>query len=265
MIRRERILTIAIVFIAIAVFALVLHDFFGFWQTEQPQQLDATTTSKVADLREHLPEPKAHISPHQDIVEALETQAGMPLSRIARLIIEDENVRYTPYLDAERKVTIGIGRSLQTNGLSTLELTSILADVNLRDVINIARIKGGRIYFDSLTSAKQVFTTPLTSDDIHLLLTDDLKNVSVEAKGVFGKAWTEIDSARQESILDVLYNLGLPHFQEFKKFIDAVKQQNWKTASAELLRSEAAHENPSRYFRNSQVIRTGDPSHFNLK
>ena len=36
------------------------------------------------------------------------------------------------------------------------------------------------------------------------------------------------------------------------------------TAAAELLKSEAADENPERYFRNYRVVRTGNAKYFEL-
>lgn len=97
---------------------------------------------------------------------------------------------------------------------------------------------------------------------MHLLLADDLKLVKKDAEQVFGSDWQKIDAIRREAILDMVYNLGLPHFKSFVNFIDAVRKQNWKRAASELLLSEAARKNYSRYNRISLVIDTGEEKYF---
>lgn len=213
------------------------------------------------------PAPEAEpvaVSPHKVHVEEIEESTGTPLSRIAQLIIRDEGVRAEPYLDSEGVVTIGIGRSLQTNGISVRELHAIVKDIDYYLLLTDTDVHKGRIKISRLSVAKRIFTQPLSAHDIELLLVDDLKQVKREAVSVFGTHWEQIDQVRQEAILDVLFNLGLPHFRAFKEFIKNVKIGNWKVAANELLRSEAAHQSPSRYFRNSEVIRTGDSKRFEL-
>jgi len=204
-------------------------------------------------------------NPHIKHINMLENRSGMPLSRIAKLIIAEEGVQPEPYLDSEGIVTIGIGRSLQTNGVTTAELRAIVPNLDYDLLIESATIQQGRIKISSIESAKQIFTKPLTEHDMHLLLADDLKSVLTDAVRVFGSDWHKIDTVRQEAILDIIYNLGLPHFKGFVKFIDAVKKQDWKKAASELLLSEAARKNYSRYNHVSLVIDTGDEKYFNLK
>lgn len=193
-----------------------------------------------------------------------EQQSGRSaFSRISGIIISEEGVSFEPY---EKKgiVHIGVGRSLQTNGISISELFAIVSEPDLRYVMERATISRGRIKIDSLEVAHRVFPHPLTEHDLELLLTDDLKNVKSEAVRVFGDHWHQIDTVRQEAIIDILFNLGLPHFLGFVNFIDAVKIQDWKTAASELLLSEAARQNYSRYNHVALVIDTGDEKYFNL-
>lgn len=207
------------------------------------------------------------ISPHIEVKKNIESNAGTRLSTIAKLIIleqDREGKRYEPYLDGSNIVTIGIGRSLQTNGISTNELYAIVKNPNPEYLFNNTHVRNGRFYISSLSVAKQIFTQPLTEHDVQLLLMDDLKNVTKEAKSVFGAQWEQISEPRREAIIDTLFNLGLPHFKQFHEFINAVKSQDWEKASLELIRSEAASKNYARYSRNSAVIHTGNASYFNI-
>lgn len=204
-------------------------------------------------------------NPHASSVQQIETVAGMPLSRIARLIIREEGNKQRPYLDTTGAPTIGIGRNLKGNGLSVAELKAIQGEIDYELVLKETTVENGRVQIATLALAKKIFVKPLTEDDVHLLLVDDLKNVQDSVVSIFGKQlWGEIKDARKEALLDVMYNLGEPHFRKFEKLISAVKRKDWKTAASELLLSDAARKNIIRYHRNATVLRTGDEKYFDL-
>ena len=145
-------------------------------------------------------------------------------------------------------------------------MRAIAGEVDTDLLLREAHVQNGRVRIHSISLANRVFVKPLTRADVELLLTDDLKNTRHDAVSVFGeKLWGEISEARQMAIIDVLFNLGLKRFRTFHKFIGAVKAKDWKTASMELLLSDAARQNILRYHRASVVIDTNDRSHFQLK
>ena len=208
-----------------------------------------------------LPDP---VKTHSAQIKRIETDARMTLSRVAKLIIRDEGERSRPYLDPSGKVTIGIGRNLESNGISVAELHAVVNEIDYNVVLTQTHVAKGRILITSLPLAEKIFTESLTEHDIQLLLTDDLNNVRKEAERVFGETWQRLDSVRKEVIIDVLFNIGLPHFKQFHKFIAAVKAGDWDVAASELLLSNAARQNIVRYHRNATVLRTGDAQYFNL-
>ena len=209
--------------------------------------------------------PLSTLNPHAQAIGKMESEAGMRLSRIAELIIRDEGKRKRPYADTGGAPSIGVGRNLRDNGVSVSELQAIVNDIDYDVVLKETHVQNGRVRIGSLDLANRIFPNPLTEHDIGLLLTDDLNNVRREAVSVFGQSvWGSIDGVRKEAILDVVFNLGLPRFKQFVKFIGAVKSADWDTAAAELLKSEAADENPERYFRNYRVMRTGNAKYFEL-
>ena len=253
--KRDTILVVSlIVLMSIAVIVMILHVFFGVWQSAF--ELPPTPEIPLGE------KPEPSLSPHKDRIAQIEHQTGLPLSRTAKLIIAEEGIRDQPYQDKKGYVTIGVGRSLQTNGISTAELFAIVSEPDIRFIMEHTRITKGRVLIDSLDVANRIFHNPLTAHDLELLLMDDLKNTKAEAVQVFGETWHQIDPIRQEAIIDILFNLGLPHFEKFEKFIKAVKAQNWKTAASELLLSEAARQNYRRYNHVALVIDTGDDNYF---
>ena len=196
------------------------------------------------EIRQPIIEDVSHLdgNKHEVMINTLDSSSGVNLSKLSKLLLRNEGKVPIPYLDTDKKVTIGVGRSLQTNGLSSAEFTSIVEDASLSLIISTTVVKNGRIYIDNLSVAKQIFTKPLTEDDMMLLLTDDLHNVNIEAKSVFGEVWNTLDNSRKLAIIDVIYNTGLTRFRKFEDFISAIKSSQWEDAKYELLRSDLAHE-----------------------
>ena len=250
---------------AFIVFACICHLVGGGLACYHLHQIQQSLASITAfEPVQKTPEPEEKQHPHQEQIASIEKQAGMPLKRLSRLLIRDEGLRTRPYLDNVGSITIGVGRSLSTNGISISELYSIVPNVDNKVLLRATKISNGRIKIPTLATAKQIFKTPLSQHDVELLLIDDLKNVHKEAVSVFGSQWESISEARKEAILDVLFNTGLTHFRGFKSFIASVKSGNWKKASNDLLDSAAARQNTKRYLRNARVIETGRDDLFQL-
>ena len=200
-----------------------------------------------------------HLS-HQALIDNVLSNVDTSLQQLANLILLDENIKLEPYLDPNGSdVSIGAGRNLTGKGISIDELHALRPDIDYKEFISDSnfRIRNGRIYISTLSLANKVFPNELSPSDVEVLLMDDLKDTLKEGSSVFPR-WSEIRPERREAIVDVIYTLGLPTFKEFVKFIDSVKIRDWETAGKELLLSDAAHQDPARYFRNSQIIRTGN-------
>ena len=251
-----------VVRIVLALLLCAALTYMFLWENRIERKIDRIERQFDPVIDSPLPETQSP-HPHSKSINEIESGAGMPLSRIAQLIIAEEGVRDQPYKDTRGIVTIGVGRSLQTNGITVSELFAIVDKPDLRYIIENTQVRNGRILIDSIDVANQIFSQPLDEHDLDLLLIDDLKNVMMEAIQVFGdECWHQIDVVRQEAILDILFNLGLPTFKKFVNFIDAVKVQDWNKASTELLLSQAAQQNYNRYRHISHVIDTGEEKYF---
>lgn len=234
--------------------------FYLNWDESQKLKSIISSSEKVIAEKGPLPE----FNPHKEHIDKIETESGMGLSGISKIISKYEGDKPRPYLDSKGIVTIGIGRSLQTNGISHAEIKSIVRDVNYEIIINSTNVKNSRIYIDNIDVANKIFETTLSSHDVQLLLTSDLNNSRKEAISVFGN-WDKIDIPRREALVNLVFNLGLPNTKLFVNFIDAVNNTDWNLAANELLLSQAATDNITRYHDISNVIRTGDKRYFNLK
>ena len=156
---------------------------------------------------------------------------GMNNELIETLITRNEGFKRVPYLDTKGNTTIGVGHELHM----------------------------------TLAEAQKHYQHPLTSEEVKVLLSEDVKTVETQARLIFGTSWVSFNDARQAVVIDMLFNLGFGTFSEFHDFIDAAKKGRWDAASKEILDSDAARELPTRYQRNAEVMKTGDAQYFQLR
>ena len=97
----------------------------------------------------------------------------------------------------------------------------------------------------------------ISEDEALYLLNNDIKKAKEDVKKVFGEMFYELDSIRQAVLIDMMFNLGLPRFLTFRKFIQAVKEKDFKKASIEMLNSRWATQVKKRAERLSYMMRTG--------
>lgn len=74
-------------------------------------------------------------------------------------------------------------------------------------------------------------------------------------------AWfASLDEARQDAVVEMLYQMGLTRFRGFGRCIAALKAGHYAQASAEILNSRWARvQTPGRAQRIAATIRTGEP------
>ena len=69
--------------------------------------------------------------------------------------------------------------------------------------------------------------------------------------------WSKLSKNRQYAIVNMIFNIGLGGFLEFKNTIHALSNSDWNVASAELLDSKWALQVGARAQRIATVIRKG--------
>jgi lysozyme len=116
--------------------------------------------------------------------------------KLENMIIRHEGLKLKPYRCTAGKLTIGIGRNLDDNGITEAE-----ARMMCRYDVEVVR-------------------TPL------------LKY----------KWFTLLNEARQDAILDMAFNLGLPRFLKFKNMLQALQDQDYHKAAEEMMTSQWAQQ-----------------------
>lgn len=69
--------------------------------------------------------------------------------------------------------------------------------------------------------------------------------------------FADLDQVRQEALVDMLFNLGLPTFLEFKKTLKFVAEGKYSQAAEEMLRSKWANQVGDRAKELAYMMDTG--------
>jgi len=89
------------------------------------------------------------------------------------------------------------------------------------------------------------------------LLMHDIEIATEDAMKIFDD-FTEIDSVRQEVIVNMIFNLGAERFSGFRKTIQYIKEKDYENASREMLNSKWAKQVGPRAMELSEMMRSGE-------
>lgn len=118
-----------------------------------------------------------------------------------------------------------------------------------------------KVYKDSVGKAtigcgRNLDDVGISQLEAMFLLSNDIDRVHKEA--VQGFAWFKsLDLVRQDVILSLLFNLGMPRLMGFKKMLQAVAVQDYERAAAEMLASKWREQVGRRAEELAQMMRTG--------
>lgn len=85
----------------------------------------------------------------------------------------------------------------------------------------------------------------ITEREAVVLLENDLLNLKLELEDKL-PLFKKLDDIRQNVILEMAYNMGLPNLLKFKNMIEFLKKNDFDSASKEMLNSKW-HENFKKY------------------
>lgn len=142
-------------------------------------------------------------------------------------LIFHEGMRLKPYYCTANKLTIGVGRNLEDNPLSTEEKKA-LGD----------------------------YMHGITENGAKMLLRNDIIRTYETLKKII-KNYTELDFERQYALLDMCFQLGEKGFKNFKRMIKEIEHENFYMAAYECLNSLYAKQTPERAKRIAKTIKFG--------
>src|SRR6056300_454738 len=149
-------------------------------------------------------------------------------------LIKHEGLKLQVYKDTLGIDTIGIGRNLEDRGITKQELDEL-------DIPNI-----NHVYEYGITEADAVY---LATNDVQIVETE-----LVRAHPCVDK----LDSVRQLILMDMAFNMGVPRLCKFKNMWNAIHEQKFDIASAEMLDSRWATQVGSRAVKLSDAMKKGE-------
>jgi GH24 family phage-related lysozyme (muramidase) len=119
-------------------------------------------------------------------------------------------MRLRAYLDTRGILTVGVGRNLDANPLSTDELQAVGHDARTR---------------------------PITHDQALFLLHNDEAH-AINALCANCSWWISLDDVRARAMVDLMFNMGWGTLQTFKHFLADMATKDYEAAGKELLSSK---------------------------
>lgn len=98
---------------------------------------------------------------------------------------------------------------------------------------------------------------PISDAAIDQILSDDINTCIAELDRVF-PGWRNHDDARQNVLLEMMFNLGAPRLRDFKRMWAALQIKDYDAAAKEMLNSGWAVQVGKRAVTLSQIMRTGE-------
>ena len=99
----------------------------------------------------------------------------------------------------------------------------------------------------------------LSDDEIDYILNNDVNIATDELVRTFDW-YPDLDEVRQRVVIDMVFNLGMPRFQQFKKMIQALDEGDYKEASIQMMDSRWASQVGARAERLRDMMETGEDS-----
>lgn len=97
---------------------------------------------------------------------------------------------------------------------------------------------------------------PMRESEAIFRMRNDLAAVKREAEKLL--FFSKLNLVRQNVIIEMIFNLGMPRFLEFKKLIKAIEAENWNNAVVEMLDSRWAKQVHNRATTLSRQMGSGE-------
>ena len=142
-------------------------------------------------------------------------------------LIKHEGLKLSPYKCTAGKLTIGVGRCVETNPFTTEELKAI-GD----------------------------WQHGITKNAAIMLLKNDIEKCKMQLTSKI-PFYCGLDKERQYALLDMCFQMGINGLLKFKNMLKALKNREYNRAAYECLNSSYAEQTPNRAKRIANLIKTG--------
>ncbi len=91
--------------------------------------------------------------------------------------------------------------------------------------------------------------------EAYFMLDNDIAEAAAEASKL--PCFAALDEVRQDVLIDMIFNMGLPRVKGFVKMLGALADKDWQEASAQMLDSKWAMQVGNRARELAAMIRSG--------
>lgn len=155
-------------------------------------------------------------------------------------LILHEGLRLKTYKCPAGYWTIGVGRNLETKGLTGAEQKFIFGRDGMSKQGVIERLKEQGI----------------TKDQAMWLLANDISECIKDLKTF---TWfDQLDDVRAKVVIDMRFNLGAAEFRQFKRMIEHLATGRYSLAAGEMANSKWYYQVGTRARRLVEMMRTGE-------
>ena len=99
----------------------------------------------------------------------------------------------------------------------------------------------------------------LLDDEIDFILDNDIEVVMNEVSVTFDWFF-DLSEVRQRVVADMIFNIGMPRFKQFKKMIAALEEGDWSEAANQMMDSKWAKQVGKRAERLRDMMETDEDS-----
>lgn len=105
----------------------------------------------------------------------------------------------------------------------------------------------------------------ITQEQADYLLFQYVDIATADCEHIYGAVWDNLSGLRQEVLINLCFNLGLPRLKAFRKMNAAIRSEAWTEAAAQMLDSKAARQTGDRYPRLAKAFQNDDQSALELE
>ena len=140
---------------------------------------------------------------------------AIDMRSLTEQLVRHEGLKLTPYFCTANKLTIGVGRNLEANGISRAEAMFMLEN----DIVKVMNELDDQLPW-----------------------------------------WKELSTVRQHVLVDMAFNMGTFGLMKFQKTLQAIKEERYADAAAEMLDSKWADQVGNRAVALSRAMESDQPS-----
>lgn len=134
-------------------------------------------------------------------------------------------------------------------------MTQLLKDMILRHEGMRLKLYKDSVGKTSIGVGRNLDDRGITRAEARIMLDNDIMDHTLDAQKI--PVFVKLDQVRQDVLIDMVFNMGLPRVLAFKKMLAALEAADWQEASLQMRDSKWATQVGNRALELSKMIETG--------